>query len=433
VSVAESPVGPVLVADPLPEPPERLPAAPAPVRRLWTWLAVAAALRVAILPHGGFPSDIASFKAWAATLAEHGPRGFYGRGFADYLPGYLYVLWGVGELTAALRLNDAAALFLLKLPAALADLIGAAVVLRLARRFLPEAGAVTVAVLYLLHPALLFTTAYWGQADSVGGLLAVATLGLALGDHPLAWGAAALAVLVKPQTAPLLGVLGVLLLRRTLWPPERPPAFRPQPGPVAAALPLLLATAALVAAPFGVGLLGLLHLLRRAAEVYPYGSVMAFNLWGAVQGFWQSDLTPVAGWPPLLWGIALTAVAQAAVLWTVWRRPDERTVVTGAATALAAAFLLPTRIHERYLVPALPFLLAAGATDRRVRLPVGLLSLVLTLNLLYAYTRPYLQTVTLPGWLEATLFSPPATRVLSALAVATLPLLLRALVLPPRS
>jgi hypothetical protein len=45
---------------------------------------------------------------------------------------------------------------------------------------------------------------------------------------------------------------------------------------------------------------------------------------------------------------------------------------------------------------------------------------VFVLNLVYAYSRPYVDTFVLPGWLETTVFSQPATRVWSALAMLML-------------
>jgi phosphoglycerol transferase MdoB-like AlkP superfamily enzyme len=98
--------------------------------------------------------------------------------------------------------------------------------------------------------------------------------------------------------------------------------------------------------------------------------------------------------------------------------------VLAAAAALIAAFVLPTRIHERYLLPALAFLAAAGATNRRALWIYAGLSILFTANLLYAYTRPYLQTFLLPGWLEGTLFSAAGARLLSVLVALALPAVL---------
>ena len=78
-----------------------------------------------LFPGSGFASDIGSFKGWATTLVEHGPGGFYASsGFADYPPGYMYVLWLVGLLADALQQFGGENEFtlLIKLPPMLADI-----------------------------------------------------------------------------------------------------------------------------------------------------------------------------------------------------------------------------------------------------------------------------------------------------------------------
>ena len=47
----------------------------------------------------GYPYDMSCFVAWGEKLAAQGPAAFYSEGyFADYPPGYLYVLGLVGLL-----------------------------------------------------------------------------------------------------------------------------------------------------------------------------------------------------------------------------------------------------------------------------------------------------------------------------------------------
>jgi hypothetical protein len=153
-------------------------------------------------------------------------------------------------------------------------------------------------------------------------------------------------------------------------------------------------------------------------DVYPYGSVVAFNLWGAIHGFWVKDTALWFGLPLYVYGATATGAVLIAVAVWAGRRGTTRALMLAGAVALLATFVLPTRIHERYLLPAIPFLAVAAMIDRRMLWPYGWLSLTLLLNLLYAYTRPYVETFALPGWLETTVFSDPGTRVLSALCVA---------------
>ncbi len=387
------------------------------MRRWWALAAAALLLRFVIMPYGGYPTDVGTFKAWSLALAERGPRGFYGQGFADYLPGYLYVLWAIGELHQVVRFSDQAHLFVLKLPAAVADVVTAWVIFALARRF-GSRWALPLAASYLFNPGVVFTSAYWGQADAVGAALAlagVATLGRASPWLPAAL--LAVAALIKPQTAPVMLSAGLYLLRTLARPPEGPPRWDLVASHVAAAL----LTVAVIILPFGLNLPRLVGVLRSSLDVYPYGSVMAFNMWGALQGFWVSDQLRWLGVPLSAIGATAAAVALTAVgAWT-WRHPTGRAVVLTAAVALLATFVLPTRIHERYLLPAIPFFAVAAALDRRMAGVYAGLSLVFALNLLYAYTRPYVGTFLLPGWLEATVFSTGAVRAWSALGALLLP------------
>ena len=74
---------------------------------LTTILVLGLALRVFIaafyMPLSGLSNDIGAFNAWGQRLASVGPAEFYAPDyFADYPPGYLYVLWVLGEIGAAL-------------------------------------------------------------------------------------------------------------------------------------------------------------------------------------------------------------------------------------------------------------------------------------------------------------------------------------------
>jgi Gpi18-like mannosyltransferase len=74
-------------------------------------------LRILIAPHFGFYSDLHLFKIWTAQLADAGTHHFYIKGqYQDYPPGYLYVLWLTGKVSAT------PGYLLLKLPAIVADL-----------------------------------------------------------------------------------------------------------------------------------------------------------------------------------------------------------------------------------------------------------------------------------------------------------------------
>ncbi len=246
----------------------------------WTLAAVALVVRFVIMPYGGFPTDIGTVKAWATGLAERGPAEFYGSGFADYLPGYLYVLWLIGEVNRAVRFSDQAFLFALKLPSAVCDIASAWIVFALGRR-LRSPLALGLSASYLFNPGVIFNGAFWGQADAVGTFFALAGAAAVGIATPVAIAVLiTLGALIKPQTAPVALPAGLAIVRGCWRPAAGPPRWD-----------LLLASAAagagiLVAAglPFRVSLLGLVRVLGTAMDVYPYGSVVAFNLWGAIHG-----------------------------------------------------------------------------------------------------------------------------------------------------
>src|SRR5512146_2474826 len=71
--------------------------------KLYPLLAAALLLRLGLAAATrGYGPDIGTFSAWAGHAAE-GLFSFYSPGyFADYPPGYIYVLWLIGKIRALL-------------------------------------------------------------------------------------------------------------------------------------------------------------------------------------------------------------------------------------------------------------------------------------------------------------------------------------------
>ncbi len=145
-------------------------------------------------------------------------------GFADYPPGYFYILAVVGHLWhllfAAHDGGYAILRSLVKLPAILADLGVGALIYAIAARFASKRVALGAAALYLLNPATIYISALWGQVDSISGGLALFAIYALLRSEDdasqprremawivLAWLAFAYSLLIKPQAAVLLPLL----------------------------------------------------------------------------------------------------------------------------------------------------------------------------------------------------------------------------------
>ena len=361
--------------------------------------AVAFLLRVLIAPHAGFYGDLRLFQMWASTLAEVGTQDFYDQGqFADYPPGYLYVLW----LTS--KISTAPGYLLLKLPAILADLGLAWIAGTLAARIAPAAVGervpvrALVAAAVLFNPAVIALSAGWGQVDAVPAMFVLLSILLLFtGKHSLhrdvtAFLVFAVAFSMKPQTSFALPVMLYALYRRYLHRRSRSELIDGVLSIGLVAVPALVLWAVSGLA-FGLGPISLIRFYQDAASVYPVTSANAFNLWGAL-GSWRNDsigdnVMTIAGISALHIGMLLFVAGVALVLWRVHRAIErgarEALVLTvGAAVIGLLAYTLLTRMHERYMFVALACL-AVFAFARPLRLPYAALSGLFLLNLWYPY------------------------------------------------
>ncbi|MBI3731946.1 MAG: hypothetical protein HY259_00580, partial [Chloroflexi bacterium] len=169
----------------------------------------------------GITNDTRTFVAWAHAIRAQGVTNAYVRTGIDYPPFSLYLLAGAERLEARLpddlRRGDRALIALTKLPAVLADLVLAGLVMGAVRRrrealpvWLTLAG-----LLYVLHPAVWYVSAYWGQTDSVYTLFVVmAVMAIARGAVVPAWLVYTLALASKLQAIAIAPVLVVWTVTR---------------------------------------------------------------------------------------------------------------------------------------------------------------------------------------------------------------------------
>lgn len=117
----------------------------------------------------GYKNDMNTFMAWGQRLTDLGPGKFYEEGyFADYPPGYLYVLYLLSLLRGLFNFagGSGAETVLFKLPAILSDLVLGWIIYKSARIRLGSGLAMGLMMLFLFNPAVLMDSAAWGQADS---------------------------------------------------------------------------------------------------------------------------------------------------------------------------------------------------------------------------------------------------------------------------
>ena len=432
------------------------------LRALPAILLVGLAIRLIIayaVPNSGFENDLASFRGWAGDLARSGPWGFYERaGFLDYTPGYLYVLWLIGLAAPVLGAIGAAvpvlhtllpAVFptageigdLIKLPPILADLALAWLVHGMVREL--GAGprrALLAALIVVVNPIIWFDSVVWGQADSFGVvflLLGIRELWRDRTERAAIF--TVVAAVIKPQLGILVPIVAAVTIRRALMPDRghgadsEPPADAPPTDHAAASweqrfrgpariLSTGIAgflTAAILALPFfGLATWKLIEQVGKAAGGYPYATVNAYNPWAlatmderglAANGQWLCDVVVaerectealmVGPVPAVVVGSALLLAIIIVTSLAVARRPDRLTILVGVAVLALAFFVVPTRVHERYLFPLFPLAAILAVVSWRWAVAYVLIAAATFANMYAILTNPFYATDVVQDWL----------------------------------
>ena len=148
-------------------------------------------VRLLFIDNEGFKTDVATYEAWAIALAQHGFATFYSTiGFADYPPGYFYILARrratSGSCSSRARPRLRRALRRSSSCRRSSPISASARSLyAIVRRFAGAGIALGAAALYLLNPATIYISASWGQVDSIaGGLALLAIYALLRSEDP---------------------------------------------------------------------------------------------------------------------------------------------------------------------------------------------------------------------------------------------------------
>lgn len=370
----------------------------ASVRR-WRWTIVGyLVLRWLFAASPGYEADVAAYKRWALYAARDGLTQVYRVTDFDYPPLYAYLLWPIGAFYGMLSpealetsADSTLLTLMIKLPPLLFDLAIAWLLYRIGRT-LPSGGwpipwrrraadeeslptprppgpdwSYWLPLSYLLNPAVLFDTAYWGQPDCIHSFFVLyAFVALPTAAWP-AGIALALGILMKPLAVPYLPLVLVLALAWHGWRKTLLAVFAGA------------ATLTLFVLPFAIHNGGWTFLSRLVGDtqLMPYTSVNAHNLWWALGG-WANATLPYLG--PLtakqvgfvllgLWLAGLLALAHHAHHGG-WRRLDRPRLVGVQGVALAMAlgvgfFILSTHLHENHMFIAVPLVLPLLATSWR--------------------------------------------------------------------
>ena len=290
----------------------------------------------------GHPFDLNTFKNWATTVANNFSQFYQRRNASDYPPLYIYVLFLIGKIGSLSALSHYFTL-LLKLPSIVADIATSFLIYKIAKKYLPLENSILLAAFYTFNPAVLINSTIWGQVDSFFTLIiAGAIVFLSEKRIELASVLFTAAVLMKPQGIIFLPILFFELIRRqTLksWMKVFISA---------------LVTAIVIVLPFSLNTNGLwvFKLYASTLGEYPYASVNAFNFFSLLGANFTKDAGTLFILSYHSWGL-IAIVMITAFSWYLFIKGNNSVYASAAALLLIdGVFTFSTRMHERYMFPA---------------------------------------------------------------------------------
>jgi hypothetical protein len=139
----------------------------------------------------------------------------------------------------------------------------------------------------------------------------------------------------------------------------------------------------------------------KSSNVFGHSSSFAFNFWG-IWGWFRGDNLQYYWIDWRYWGFFLNTISTAVIIYSLRNARGPGMLALGVGLSMLAFFTFQTRMHERYMFPALLPLLAAGFYINRPFFWVGfaLLSILQFLSLYKAFYHPFFNAGD-PAWLYA--------------------------------
>ncbi len=355
------------------------------------------------------------FLAWARASEGTRPWAVYtpgtGADDCDYPPlvPYWLTLVEAARRAAAAPEVGALTLTLLKLPNLLGAVAGVPLCLLGLRAPFGETAARFAATAYALSPAL-FVNGLWGQFDALLALFVLAALVAALHARPALVGL----FLGLGLATKLLAVVAIPLLTLYLF-------RRSGARAVAVAGAAAAATMLALALPHVLGGAGdaVLRAYTGAVHYYPYRTAEAYNTWYVADRFdvlvrglpyplvRRDDRLVLGAMTYQALGLGAFALATGALMFSLWRRPTPRLLVFALTLHGYAFFMLPTQVHQRYIVPAVAVATVLVAIRRETAWLFLGLTVAATLNQALDLARALPAIPAVPGALTASMFALP--------------------------
>ncbi|MDO8619324.1 MAG: hypothetical protein Q7R49_05275 [Candidatus Daviesbacteria bacterium] len=338
--------------------------------------------RFALTTTPSFAIDMNVWLAWSERLYLFQPWGFYDKNiWTNYTPGYLFLLWIIGNIIHPLQINFFSPTYqiILKSFTDLFDIATSVLIFLTIQKHRGRRDATTGAFLYLANPAIIFNSSVWGQLDGLLTFFLVLAFYLLYEVKSIRYSLPIfiLGFIVKPQA---LAEIPIFLFSLIHYPIKKI-----LPGFVLATLVWLFFS--LLFFPKDI-LFGLVKLTFQMLKDYPYTSLYAFNFWALI-GWWRSDLQTLLGLSLQTWGLALYTIFITIILFPLKKLDHPKPFLNYFAVSLItfAFYIFLTRIHERYLLPFFAFFLLCAYLKRSVKFIFLyiLMSFIHLYNLWYVY------------------------------------------------
>jgi len=333
----------------------------------------------------GYISDMNCWRAWASRGATEGPWGFYSDSvFCDYPPGYIYILSLVGMFRQAFFVIPAAfEVLIYKLPAIIFDVILCGFLYKKSCELTKnEYISSALSILYALNPAIWINSAVWGQVDAIFTLFIILSL-VYLTEEKYVKSAVlfAIAAILKPQALLFTPLFFVTILQKRHI-PNFGRSLLTSIGAFVGTFFLLILPFIITKAPTFI-----FELYKNTLSSYPYASLNAFNFYTLI-GANTLGLDNVFIFLPYsimgIMGIILSIMFACFIL---LKGKDNSRFFYSAALLITGVFLLGTKMHERYLFPAIPLLFVTFMyrKDKRILFTGVTVSVLHFLNVAYIY------------------------------------------------
>jgi len=354
---------------------------------IYFMILIAAAFIIRIIAAAKYPgheTDMNCFSAWASSLFENGISKFYSSdSFTDYPPGYMYILWIIGAMKTVVT-DDSMVRVLVKMPAMLCDIATGYLLYNETKKRYSDIVSLNVAGFYLLNPAVIINSAFWGQVDAVFTLFLYLMILLMTNKRLIySYIAFAIAVFIKPQAFMFTPIVAYAIIEQLFLDKEK----RNSKIIIKHIMSFVgsFAVIFLLMIPFGVK--NVIAQYIATLDSYQYFTVNAFNMWGAFGQNWKG-LT--AGGNVIGYIFLALIVAGSAVIF--FKSKNESKYYFSAGFITFMTYMLSVKMHERYVFTGMimfitAFVLMPTAKNFMCYLLLSVSQLLNTAYILFVYQK----------------------------------------------